>query len=179
MPQRPQDGHAGHGPEPMAARRGVIRAVEPAASRHSAWRTASPDGPPGGRSLGWRDMNLRWILIPVAILALFPGCQSREKIVVPPELVGVWRTAAAKYEDRYFEFRPGTLTLGIGGGSSETYPIRSIKRSQDALGTLYAVSYMNQAESVEEVFAFYYDPREGGMIRFKNQPEIAWTKEKP
>src|SRR5574337_982618 len=156
----------------MAARRGVIRAVEPAASRHSAWRTASPDGPPGGRSLGWRDMNLRWIFITVAILAFFPGCQSQEKVVIPPELVGVWKTADAKYKDRHFEFRPGTLTLGIGDGNSEKYPIRSITKSQDDRGTLYAVSYMHSAEDVEDVLAFYYDPREGGVIRFKNQPEI-------
>lgn len=99
--------------------------------------------------------------------------------MVPAELVGIWKTGDAKYKDRYFEFKPGTLTLGMGEGGAETYPIRSIQKSQEERGTLYAVGYMNYAEKVEDVLTFYYDPRGGGTIRFKNQPEIAWAKEKP
>jgi hypothetical protein len=126
-------------------------------------------------------MNLRRIFITVAVLALLPGCRSREEVVIPPELVGTWKTGDARYADRFFELTAHTLTLTLGRGEdgSETYAIRSIKKSQDDRGTLYAVSYMNYAEKVEDVLAFYYDPRGGGTIRFKNQPGIVWVKEKP
>jgi hypothetical protein len=124
-------------------------------------------------------MSLRWIFIAAVVLALCPGCRSREEVVVPPELIGTWKTDDAKYENRYFKFAPGTLSLGMGEESSETYPIRSVKKSQDERGTLYAVGYMNYAQKFEDVLVFYYDPSEGGTIRFKNQPKTAWAKEKP
>ena len=123
-------------------------------------------------------MNLRWLFIAAAILILFPGCRSREEVVIPPELVGIWKTEDPRYENRYFEFTPGTLTLGRGEERTEIHPIRSIKKSQDVHGTLYAVGYMNYAENFEDILLFYYDPGEGGTIRFKNLPEIVWAKEK-
>jgi hypothetical protein len=108
--------------------------------------------------------------------AVIAGCQSQEPVIVPGELVGVWRTFNEKYEDRYFEFRAETLVVGMGGGQSVTHAIRAIAVDLDQ--DLYRVSYRNSDEdNDDETFSFYFTKRsEGGVIRFEHQPNIAWRR---
>jgi len=42
---------------------------------------------------------------------------------------------------------------------------------------LYNIYYEN-LKSQEFKLSFYYDPSNGGVIRFKNQGKIEWRKEK-
>ncbi len=113
----------------------------------------------------------------LAILTTFLGCQSRETAIVPLELVGVWKTEHAKYEDRYFQFTRNTLILGIGQGRVDVHPIHKIEKTQEGPIFLYAVIYMDRREGVLSTFSFSHDPNPGGLIRLKNQSGIAWRKE--
>ncbi|HEX7549014.1 MAG TPA: hypothetical protein VF579_00395, partial [Candidatus Methylomirabilis sp.] len=81
------------------------------------------------------------------------------------------------YEDRFFQFEPQTLIIGIGEGRLNAYRIQSVRWSLDRFGTLYTVSYWDHYEGMASTFAFYYDPV-GGVIRLKNQDRIEWRKRK-
>ena len=113
----------------------------------------------------------------LAMLATFLGCQSRETAVVPDELVGVWKTAQAKYEDRSFQFTRDTLIFGIGQDHVDVHPIRKIEKTQEGQVFLYAVTYLDRREGVLNTFSFSHDPNPGGLIKLKNQSGIEWRKE--
>ena len=105
------------------------------------------------------------------------GCQCSRKTTAPEDLVGVWKTSAPKYEDRFFEMKKDEIVFGTGQGTFDSHPIKKVEtgkvRGEERI--LYIISYRNQ-EGVEDKFSFYYHPEKGGAIRFKNQEKIVWTK---
>ena len=116
----------------------------------------------------------------LAIVILFPilfGCQCSRKTTAPEDLIGVWKTSAAKYEDRFFEIKKDEIVFGTGQGTFDSQTIEKVEtgkvRGEERI--LYTISYRNQ-EGVEDKFSFYYHPEKGGTIRFKNQEKIAWVK---
>jgi len=110
-----------------------------------------------------------------AILMILVGCQSRESATVPDELVGTWKTSAPKYVDRSFEIRKNVIVLGIGKGNTDAHPVLNLQEARDGEAIFYTISYMNY-EGRPDRFSFYYDPARGGVIRFKNQQRIEWTR---
>ena len=80
---------------------------------------------------------------------------------------------SSSYENRFFEISEDLVVFGTGGGNTETYRISSIREVPDDDGLLYTLSYY--ADGDEHGFFFYYDPADGGVIRFKNQLDMAWT----
>ena len=93
-----------------------------------------------------------------------------------PDLIGVWKTEAPNYKDRFFRLEPQTLIIGIDEGRLIAYRIQSVRESLERFGTLYTVSYWDHREGMASTFAFYYDPV-GEVIRLKNQDRIKWRKE--
>ncbi len=89
--------------------------------------------------------------------------------------MGVWRTRSPDYENRFFEISEDLIVFGTGGGNRETYSISSIREAPDDNGLLYTLSYYATAGEDKHGFFFYYDAAGGGVIRFKNQQEMAWT----
>ncbi len=104
-------------------------------------------------------------------------CQCGKKTTVPEDLIGVWETTAPTYADRPFEIKTDEVIFGTGEGKFDTYPITKIKIEKDPTEqkTLYIICYKN-IEGQEYKFSFYCDPANQGMIRFKNQKEMVWTK---
>jgi len=121
-------------------------------------------------------MTPRRILIAFALLATLSGCQSEKDSTVPEHLLGVWTTPHPKYADRYFEIRNDTIIFGHGGENFELHALADIDQTQEEKFILYTITHLNH-DGQRLTFAFYYDPANGGVIRFKNQREIAWTKE--
>ena len=109
------------------------------------------------------------------ILMILVGCQSREGATVPDELVGTWKTSAPKYVDRSFEIRKNVIILGTGQGNTDLHPISNIQEARDGEAIFYTISYVNY-EGRPDRFSFHYDPARGGVIRFKNQQRIEWTR---
>jgi hypothetical protein len=111
------------------------------------------------------------------ILAFIGGCQSEKQTTVPLHLVGLWKTAAPKYSDRFFRLTTDSIVFGVGEGRTDISPIVAIKETQEQGLTLYTISYLNP-EGQEYRLAFYTDPVRKGVLWFKNQPGISWSKAK-
>lgn len=103
------------------------------------------------------------------------GCQPRTPSAVPTEFIGVWETANVQYADRFFKIAPTSITFGIGDGNVETYPIVAVEEVRERNAVFHTISYRNQ-DGQESRLSFYYDPRDAGVIRFKQQRSIQWTK---
>jgi hypothetical protein len=59
----------------------------------------------------------------------------------------------------------------------DVFPIVGLEKTDADGDTLYIIYYVLPAGKKFE-FSFYYASAEGGVIRFKNQPEMKWTKKK-
>ncbi len=117
--------------------------------------------------------------IAFAILILFFGAQCQKEFTVPEELIGVWVTDDPRYVDHPFEIKKDTLIFeqGLGFFDFDVFPIGDLEKMDEDGNTLYIIHYLLPAGRKFE-FSFYYAPTEGGVIRFKNQPEMKWTKKK-
>ena len=154
----------------------------PASARSSAdfrqpFRPPDPGAPTALRRAkgGSRQMNSTVILLAFALLAATFGCQSAKDKTVPDALVGVWKTPAQKYADRFFEITADKVVFAIGGGKTDSHPIVEIDTLREEAKILYTITYLT-AEAKKYKFSFYHDPANGGVIRFKNQQHIAWAK---
>ncbi len=114
-------------------------------------------------------------LIAFTLLSILSACQAEPD--VPDHLVGTWKTGALQYKDRFLEFSTDSLVFGTGDGSVDSYMIASIEKVDAGEQTLYTISYTNQ-EGQEYMLSFYHDLRKGGVIWFKNQDHLIWTKER-
>jgi len=113
-------------------------------------------------------------VILIAAAHFLTGCSRNTD--VPPELIGVWKTEAPKYADRYLAFDEYYVTLGLGAGGEESYLIHNIEsRKQDA-GTSYTFYYEDK-DGEEWTLVFYYEPTNGGLIILNNSSNV-WKKTK-
>jgi len=122
-------------------------------------------------------MRSKRILLALAMFAAIFGSQCEETRTVPGELVGVWETSAPKYKDCYLELTEDLIIFANRARleKKSVNLISKIKKAQRGKGILYTVHYENK-EGQESKFSFYYDPSEGGAIRFKNQLRVKWRK---
>lgn len=124
-------------------------------------------------------MKSRKTFIAFAIFVLFFGAYCQKEFMVPDELIGVWMTDDPNYADHPFEIKKETLVFEQGQGylDFDVFPIVGLDQFKENGDTLYTIYYLIPSGRTFE-FSFYYTPTRGGMIRFKNQPEMTWTKEK-
>ena len=122
-------------------------------------------------------MKSRSTIIAFAILIVFFGAQCQKEFTVPEELIGVWVTDDPKYADHPFEIKKETLIFEQGQGylDFDVFPIVNLEKTDADGNTLYIIHYVLPAGKKFE-FSFYYASAEGGVIRFKNQPEMKGTK---
>ena len=116
------------------------------------------------------------IVLAIALFATIIGCQSQTSNTVPEKLLGVWKTSHSKYADRFIEIKKDVIIFGTGGESIELHALADISESREGKLFFYAISHINH-HGQRYTFAFYYDPDDGGTMRFKNQRRIIWTKE--
>ena len=130
-------------------------------------------------------MKLRWILIGIVILVAFFALLPSKPTPLPDELVGVWKTSNPKYADRYLGLTRATIIFGTGKGSidvnfisnvEDVNFISNVEKTLQDRAILYTV-YFHRSEGEEDNVSFYYEPRNGGIIKFKNQTHIAWIKD--
>jgi len=119
-------------------------------------------------------MHMTRLVLVFFLVGAFSRCRVALLESVPDELVGVWKTTSPRYEDRFFEISEDLVVFGTGGHTTEAHPIVSMSGTREDERPLYAISY-EIAEGEEYEFFFYYDPAGSGVIRFKNQLDMAWT----
>ena len=124
-------------------------------------------------------MRTRTFLVLLVTSAVVFGVQGQERLTVPEELIGVWVTKYPNYVDTPFEIKKDTLIfeLGLGYLDFDVYPIAGVKKTESEGQTLYIIYYTLPSGKIFE-FSFYYSGTNGGQIRFKNQPDMVWTKKK-
>ena len=102
---------------------------------------------------------------------------------VPAYLIGTWKSGTPGYEDRFMLFTQHSVVFGTGGYAGDVYVVDEIEISpfaEDAPGgankrELFTIRYM-RADKLKISLSFYYDPPPLGVITFKNQENLKWTK---
>ena len=123
-------------------------------------------------------MKHKPIVAALAMCAVLLACESKGPQSLPPEMLGVWETSAPKYEGCYFELTKDKVLFANEADYWEHVNINTILRIEVTPGhqhSLYTIYYRdNEGQKYE--FSFYYNPSDGGSIRFKNQTTIEWVK---
>jgi len=122
-------------------------------------------------------MRSKTIFIMWLTLLVIFAAQCQKEFTVPEELIGVWVTDDPIYADNPFEIKRNTLIFeqGFGYFDFHVFPIVDLEKTDAGGDTLYIIYYLISTGRKFE-FSFYYTPTQGGVIRFKNQPEMKWTK---
>ena len=126
-------------------------------------------------------MRSKGILLALVMFASIFGSQCEETVTVPGELVGVWETSEPKYKGCYLELTEDLIIFANRAhlDKKDVNRISGIKKTDRGKQILYTFSYefyYEDKRGQECKFSFYYDPSEGGAIRFKNQLKIKWKK---
>ena len=105
------------------------------------------------------------------------GCGKKE--VMSDEMIGTWKTSDPEYKGTYFELTQAKIIFGTLEGDVNANTIKKIKKKKipDTEEILFTITYVN-IEGQESLFSFFFSSKNNGMIRFQNQPEMVWTKEK-
>lgn len=93
--------------------------------------------------------------------------------IPPDELIGTWTTDAPRYAGRFIRIGQDRLTLGLGEGGQETYPVQSIRVETADIHRQYLIRYEGPEGTDEILEAFIYDD---GLMRLKNPSEVRWTR---
>jgi hypothetical protein len=124
-----------------------------------------------------RHHKLRWIALAgfsfVLLSALFLYC--RQPDVTIDSFLGLWKTAAPQYQDRFFEITKKTITFGTGNSNLKIFVVDHVSKIVVGKNTVYTITY-DDVEGSDLKLVFYYSPKNGGVIRFKNKQEIEWTR---
>jgi hypothetical protein len=92
---------------------------------------------------------------------------------LPEILHGVWENSAPDYMNRYFLLDANAIGFGTGDGKVEWFEIVGVNHRVEGDKTTYKIEYQKRGGELLEKSLYYY-PAKGGMIRFKNQQNIAW-----
>ena len=133
------------------------------AHQHDSYRRAYKTG-----------ITLSTVCVFLSILFFFAGCQ--ENVPVPQHLIGVWKTSAPQYEDRYLKITENSLIYGIGSGEEVAHSIEKIDVEQKDGETTYTFHYKD-IEGEKWSLTLIYSPVSGGIIKLKNKNDI-WYKVK-
>jgi len=123
---------------------------------------------------------MRWkpIIAALAVCAVLLSCDSEVPESLLPDMMGVWKTSESKYEGCFFELRMDKISF-INNAHLDKfliYRVSKIEITTPRVKKYLCTVYYKGSEGQKYEFAFYYDPSEGGSIRFKNQITIKWEK---
>jgi hypothetical protein len=117
------------------------------------------------------------VSVAVAIVLATIACgPSNEEL--PEALVGVWRTDAPRYADRYLELQPGFVTFGTGPVSMDLYALASVSSEPvkpPARGRLYTLVYTD-GEGLPSSLRLIHDERNPSVLRLAHRRE-QWKRD--
>jgi hypothetical protein len=118
-----------------------------------------------------------FVLLTIVIIVFAHGCGK--KATISDEMIGTWNTTDSNYKETSFELTADKIIFRTLGGEVNANTIKKIKKKKapDPEETLFTLTYVD-LEGQEIIFSFFFSQKNSGMIRFQNQPEIIWTKEK-
>jgi hypothetical protein len=124
-------------------------------------------------------MRLKSLFAVLSIFLIFCGYACKRRVVVPGELLGVWKTKEPTYEGCYFDIKEDRVEIKTIEGSVYVDTIIGVKRdkkmsSEDRI--CYVISCLTPDRVKDELRLYYLPKKEPGVIRFVNKEKIAWTK---
>ena len=111
-------------------------------------------------------MKCKPIIMALAICAVLLACESKEPESIPPEMLGVWKTSAPRYEGCFFELTKDKVLFANSDNYWENITIGKISKIEITPGqkqALYNIHYKGE-EGKEYEFSFYFYPSDGGSI---------------
>lgn len=123
-------------------------------------------------------MKRKPIIMALTICALLLACESKGPKPIPPGMLGVWKTSEPKYEGCFFELTKEKISFA-NKAYLESFLIHKISKiviTTPRAEKILCTVYYKDSEGQKYEFSFYYDPSDGGSIRFKNQSTIKWVK---
>lgn len=101
-----------------------------------------------------------------------PGLPGDWLDTPPEELVGTWTSANGPYADRSMDIGVFGVTLGLGNGLSESYPILTTRVWEETGATVYLITYDSPDGETELEVRLASD----GSLTLRNPSHIRWTK---
>ena len=96
---------------------------------------------------------------------------------IPADLLGMWVTNAAGYEDRYLILQDENLVLGTGGNSSDLYHVNRMREENNNSNFSYIINYEND-EKTKFKLKFIYTMGRNETIKIYPMEDIVWTRKK-
>lgn len=122
-------------------------------------------------------MEWRRCVLCVTLFIVF-GCQIGGNKTIPRELYGVWETSSPRCEDCLFELREGLVIFQTGLSHMSINHIRDIKKTLQNGWTFFTIYYEDGEGLENKIGLLFYPTNEGGVLKFRNQDYIKWTKTK-
>ena len=129
---------------------------------------------------GFRSPKLRVIFLVLSIPIFLLGCQAKEDETLPPELMGMWTSAAPRFKNDTLELSKENIVFT--SGEFQDYIsvnfIVKVEKTPERNHLFYTIHYEN-IEGQKYKLSLYYYPNQGNVIRLKNQLEFEWKKVGP
>ncbi len=118
---------------------------------------------------------LKGLMLVLGFAVLF-GCQMLQDSAVPDELIGKWVTTEPRYHDCSFEIQQETIIFNKGITHTNMNWIEEIEKIPEKEKTLYHIYYEDKQGQDYKLSLFFFKTPDGGIIRFKNQQNIKWSR---
>ena len=120
-----------------------------------------------------------WMVVLGTSLSVSGGDPNAD-VVLPAELLGIWRTEAPKYADSFFELSAPELVFGTEDRAVRSlHRIDRVTRRTDTQGVLYTIWYATAEDrGSTQPFRLYHDSS-AHVLTFHNQLHIPWERVGP
>lgn len=141
----------------------------PRSQRPSTWELERA----GKRRGVWRGIGVAVLVVALVVLAITAGLFQRRGDL-PPELMGRWRTADARYADRAMELTRNEIRFYQGGALISSHRLTRIRERQEGDVRSVLLIYEDGGGPIE--FRLQLGGSQNPVVRFQNQPEMVWYK---
>jgi hypothetical protein len=122
-------------------------------------------------------LKVKIIALCIIITVLY-GCHPVENRKIPGELLGEWITSEPRYAGCVLEFTDGAIIFGNGPDHLSINYIVNIKKVTYGKTTVYTI-YYEDSRGLKYTFPVLFGfVNKKGVLRFKNQNHVVWTKRK-
>lgn len=116
----------------------------------------------------------RLLLALSLVVSVIVGCAGQDKQRVPTHLIGGWGTEDPRYKALLLEISQNTVVFTTAEGGVETYWISKVESAGKGNTVMYILH--GEQSGMRLKFQFYYEARNGGRLRFRNQIGIPWHR---
>jgi hypothetical protein len=94
---------------------------------------------------------------------------------LPSEVTGTWSTEDKRYEGRSLQITADTIVFVADEETKTVGSIRKVGMKEADGSTEVKITYVDK-ERESSTVELVYSPKDGGTLRFKNQPGAAWKR---